>query len=53
VEEFARRFCRIDAQRDWPGRNVSFDGNKLKMEKNDGGKSKQRQPEFSIHFPTS
>jgi hypothetical protein len=50
MEEFARSFSRVDAQRDWPWRDVSFGGNELKVEKNNGGKSKQRQPQFSIHL---
>src|SRR5690242_10749985 len=50
VEEFARCFRRVDAQHDWPWGDVSFGGNELKVEKNNGGKRKQRQPQFSIHY---
>jgi hypothetical protein len=54
VKQFARRFSRINGQRDWPGRDLSFDDNKLKVEKKGSGDSEQRQLQFSIHlFRTS
>src|SRR2546423_4987670 len=50
VKDFARRFGCVDAERDWPGSNVGFDGDELNVKKNKRENSQQRQTQFTIHF---
>ena len=52
MKKFPRRFSRIDAQGDWPGRDIAFD--ELYVKAKDGDDGKQRQSQFAVHcFQTS